>query len=134
MKSCFGNPTQRKFVWRALLTIPFSVVLAFLASEAAFVWHIKGIAAYGIAILPALPILAFLAAVFAYLAEEKDEFERNLFVQSLLAGIGGLLAGITIWANLEEFAHVPHLRLAWIYPMFWIFVGIAMPVVRARYR
>jgi hypothetical protein len=110
------------------------LVFAFFAAAAIHLWHFSGAAAYCVAVLPALPILGYLAAVFAYLAEEKDEFERNLLVQCLLAGTGALLAAVTIWGNLEEFARAPHLRLVWIYPIFWIFVAISMPVVKARYR
>jgi hypothetical protein len=28
----------------------------------------------------------------------------------------------------------PHLRLAWVDPMFWIFIVAAMPLVGRRYR
>jgi hypothetical protein len=36
--------------------------------------------------------------------------------------------------NLEDFIHVPHLDLIWVYPLFWIFVLVAFPVVWLRYR
>jgi hypothetical protein len=32
------------------------------------------------------------------------------------------------------FGRAPHLRLAWVYPMFWIFVVVSMPLVGRRYR
>ena len=66
--------------------------------------------------------------------EEKDEFQRNLYIQALLGGIALTLSLTTVWGNLEDFVHVPHLDLIWVYPLFWIFVLVAFPVVWLRYR
>ena len=49
-------------------------------------------------------------------------------------GIGGTLATTTAWGYLEAFVHVPHLQSMWIYPIFWLFVGLSVPVVIMRYR
>jgi hypothetical protein len=57
-----------------------------------------------------------------------------LLVQSLLGGIGGTLAATTVWGYLEDFTRTPRLDIVWIYPIFWVFVGISYHVVRARYR
>jgi hypothetical protein len=134
MRACSPNAAQRRLSRRVILTVPFSVLLAFVAAAAINIWKFKGVVAWSVAVLAALPILAFIAAVFAYLAEEKDEFQRMLYVQYLLAGTGGLLAAMTIWGYLEDFAHAPHLHAIWVYPIYWLFVTISMPVVNARYR
>jgi hypothetical protein len=128
------NPVQRKFVVRIWLSMFGCVFFSALTAAAFRLWHLKGIGAYLMAVLPALPILGALLANFAYLAEEKDEFQRNLLVQCLLGGIGGTLAVTTIWGYMEDFARAPRLDLMWVYPIFWVFVGIAMPVVYRRYR
>ena len=39
-------------------------------------------------LLPAIPIIGIIAVVGLYLAEEKDEFQRNLLIQSMLWGLG----------------------------------------------
>jgi hypothetical protein len=110
------------------------IVLAVVAAAAFRLWHLKGLAAYPVAVLPALPILWVLIETGRFLAEEKDEFQRNLLVQCLLAGIGGTLAVTTVWGYMEDFARAPRLDLIWVYPIFWLFVGIAMPMVYRRYR
>jgi hypothetical protein len=69
-----------------------------------------------------------------YLAEEKDEFQRNLLVQSLLGGTGGILAVITAWGYMEDFAHAPHMDLIWVYALFWGFASVSYCVVWARYK
>jgi hypothetical protein len=128
------NPAQNRYVVRCLVSAGLVVLLAVGAKVAFRVWHLHGVLAYPVAILPALPILWVLFATGVYLAEEKDEFERALLVQCLLGGIGGTLAATTVWGYLEDFARAPRLDLIWVYPIFWLFVGISMPVVKMRYR
>ena len=128
------SPAQRRFVRTCWMSAGLVVVFAVAAALAFRLWHLKGLPAYPVAVLPALPILWVLIETGRYLAAEKDEFQRNLLVQCMLGGIGGTLATTTAWGYLEAFAHVPHLQAVWIYPIFWLFVVIAWPVVYRRYK
>jgi hypothetical protein len=128
------NPAVRRFAGSCWIGAGLVVVLTVVAAVA-FKWgHSHGVLAYPVSILPALPIVWVLLETGRYLAVEKDEFQRNLLVQCLLGGVGGTLATTTAWGYLEASVHVPHLQGMWIYPIFWLFVVIAMPVVKARYR
>jgi hypothetical protein len=128
------SPAVRRFARTCWMSTGLVVVLAVVAALAFRLGHLKGLIAYPVAVLPALPILWVLFETGRYLAEEKDEFQRNLLVQCLLGGTGGTLATTTAWGYLEAFAHVPHLQSMWIYPIFWLFVGLSVPVVILRYR
>lgn len=128
------SAAQRRFVRSSMLSAGLVIVLAVLAAAAFRFWHLKGLAAYPVAALPALPILWVLIETGRYLADEKDEFQQNLLVQCLLGGIGGTLAVTTVWGYMEDFARAPRLDLIWVYPIFWLFVGIAKLVVYRRYR
>ena len=128
------SPAVRRFARSCWMGAGLVVVLAVVAAVAFRLWHLKGLLAYPVAVLPALPILWMLFETGRYLAVEKDEFQRNLLVQCMLGGIGGTLATTTAWGYLEAFAHVPHLQTMWIFPIFWLFVGISVPVVYRRYR
>jgi len=134
MNCAIKSPAQRRFVRTCWMSGGLVAVLAVGAAVAFRSWHLKGLLAYPVAVLPALPILWVLIETGRYLAVEKDEFQRNLLVQCLLGGTGGTLATTTIWGYLQDFAHAPRLDPIWIYPIFWLFVGIAWPVVNRRYR
>jgi len=40
----------------------------------------------------------------------------------------------TVWGYMEDFARAPRPDLVWVYPIFWLFVGLAWPVVYRRYK
>lgn len=128
------NPAVRRYVIRMLimaaLCVLFSVVTAFVFR----LLHPHGTFSNLIAVLPSLPIMGALVCTGIYLTEEKDEFQRNLLVQSLLGGTGGILAVVTAWGYMEDFAHAPHMDLIWVYPLFWLFAVIAYLLVKSRYR
>jgi hypothetical protein len=128
------SPAVRRLTNRVLGTMVLNILFAVIAALAIRFAHLRGIAGYLVAVLPALPIVGVIVAFGVFLEEEKDEFQRNLMVQALLGGIGGTLVATTVWGNLEAFVHVPHLQSIWIYPIFWLFVGLSTPVVLWRYR
>jgi len=69
-----------------------------------------------------------------YLTEEKDEFQRNLLVQAMLWGLGGVMAVTSVWGMLESFTNIPHFEPTWTFTVFWILVGISSPFLQRRYR
>ena len=128
------NLAERRFVTRCWISGGLVVLFSIFAAVVFRLCHLHGVLAYLVAVLPALPILGALVYTGVYLAEEKDEFQRNLLVQSLLGGTGGILAVITAWGYMEDFARAPHMDLVWVYPLFWLFAGISYWLVKARYR
>ncbi len=128
------NTAAWRYVIRMWVAAALCVLFSVLAAMVFRFGHPHGIPAYLVAFLPSLPIMGALAGTGMYLGEEKDEFQRNMLVQSLLGGTGALLAATTAWGFMEDFAHAPHLHLAWIYPAFWVFAGISYGVVWWRYR
>jgi len=128
------SAAQRRYVARSWQSASLVIVLAVTAALAFRVGHLHGPLAYPVAALPALPILWMLFEMGRYLALETDEFQRNLFVQCLLGGIGGTLAVTTVWGYLEDFARAPRLDLIWVYAIFWFSAALTYPVVLRRYR
>jgi hypothetical protein len=129
-----NNPARRRYIYRVLAAM--ALYFVFLVTDVVIFRHRHpaGVLAYALAILPALPILAVLAAFGLYLAELKDEFRRMVLVQSMLWSIGATLAVTTVWGFLESFAQVPHLELIWVYPVFCFFFTIFAQLVKLKYR
>lgn len=128
------NAAVRRYTYRFLTLMLFYMVFLVAAVWTFAHRHPAGPPAYGLAVLPALPIVGMLIVVGLYLAEEKDEFLRNLFVQSMVWGIGATLALTTVWGFLELFVNIPHLQPYLVFPIFWAFVGVATFLLRLRYR
>jgi hypothetical protein len=97
-------------------------------------FHPGGVLAYLLALLPAAAIIAQIVTVGLYLGEEKDEFQRNLFIQALLWGLGGVLALTSTWGMLESFTHIQHFQPIWTFSVFWCLVGVCTPFLMKRYR
>jgi hypothetical protein len=134
MNCTTNNPAARRYLRRFLVTMLF-YVLCIVISVWIFVHQRPtGVLAYALAVLPALPIVGMLAVFGLYLAEEKDEFQRTIFIQSMLWATGGTLAATTIWGFMENFVHVPHLRLILVFPLYCLFWGISAPLVMMRYK
>jgi hypothetical protein len=128
------NAAQRRYTQRFLPTMVLYVIALFAITWVFAHHHPTGIVVYVLAILPALPLIGTLAVVGLYLAEEPDEFERSILIQSMLWGIGATLALSTVWGFLENFTGVHHLPTFYVFVLFWVVVGISQPFIRMRYR
>ena len=124
----------RRYIYRLAPTMVIYLLFLFIAQWTFHHIHPTGLVVYFLAVLPALPLIGSLAIVGLYIAEESDEFERSIIVQSMLWGLGGALSASTIWGSLEDFASAPHLSTFYVFLFFWIFMGISQPFIRMRYR
>ena len=128
------SKARRRYLYRLFAANVVYVVSAFCTKWVFLHLHPTGAVVYLLAVIPALPVIGILAIVGLYIAEESDEFERSIIVQSMLWGIGGALSLSTIWEYLHDFAGAPHLSALYVYVFFWIFMGISQPIIRLRYR
>lgn len=83
-----------------------------------------------IAVLPALPILYYVWALYRYLIEETDEYLKMRYVGDALFGLGLLLIVSTVWGFLESFKVVPHVE-SWIVVPVWA-IGLGLSQIRRR--
>jgi uncharacterized membrane protein len=128
------NPAIQRLYRRTFVFILLSVPLNILTALGFVLYHITGVLAWLLAVLPALPTVGYMVSYGLYLTEEKDEFMRTVQMQSMVGGIGATLAATTIWGYMEKYVHAPHLDLIWLYLIFWGFAGISYGVVKLRYR
>jgi hypothetical protein len=128
------SKARRRYIYRLAPTMATYLVFLFITRWVFHHLHPTVLVVYLLAVLPALPLVGTLAIVGLYIAEESDEFERSILIQSMLWGFGGALAISTIWSFLEDFANAPHISTFYVYVFFWIFMGISQPIIRLRYR
>jgi hypothetical protein len=128
------SKARRRYIFRLFPTMVVYLVFLFIAQWTFHHLHPTGPLVYLLAILPALPLIGSLAIVGLYIAEESDEFERSIVIQSMLWGLGGALSVNTIWGLLEDFAKAPHVSTFYVYLFFWIIMGISQPIIRLRYQ
>ncbi|MEA1013922.1 hypothetical protein [Sphingosinicella sp. LY1275] len=100
------------------------VVLLFAAEIAIGKSGLSGPAAYGVAILPALPIIGMFGAIGRYLMEESDEYVRLLTVRQTLVASGLALSVATGWGFLESFDLAPHFDAYWIAVIWFAGLGV----------
>jgi uncharacterized membrane protein len=126
----YFSPAMHRYN-RRVLTWSFAyVVLLVGAIMANRAWHPGGALAWGIAVLPALPIFFFIWAMGAYLVEESDEYLRQRQIIAALCATGFLLAVATGYGFLETFKLVPHIE-SWAAVPVWA-VGLAFGNVMSR--
>ncbi|MEO5613258.1 MAG: hypothetical protein ABIT68_11025 [Sphingomicrobium sp.] len=110
----------RRYNWRVIwLSLLYAGAL--LLAVYGFKHHLlSGRLAYGVAVLPALPIIGIFAAIGRYLVEEQDEYLRMLMVRQTLWASGFALSLATIWGFLESFALAGHVEAYYI-AVAWFF-------------
>ncbi len=126
------NPAVRRYQVRVIgLSIVYAFVL--IGAELLFRHHrVSGAMAYGVAALPALPIIGIFVAIWRYLIEERDEYLRMLMVRQSLIATGLTLSIVTMWGFLETFGLVVHLEAYYVAVLWFAGLGAGALVIRLR--
>lgn len=128
------KPATRRYMLRVGVSMSAYVVLLI----GAMMLHRQGLTAgplgYAIALAPAAAILGTIASMGFYLAEETDEFAREILIQSLLWGMAATLGAASVWGFLETFGKAPHVPGWAAVPIFAISMGLSQPLIARRYR
>jgi len=114
-----------------LFFVALSLGLSYLSLHG---FHPRGAIAYLFAVLPAIAIIRTLVSGGMYLSEETDEFQRHLFVQSILWGVGGIMVLTSVWGWLQLYTHIIHFFTIWTFPFFLLFQSVTWQVLRWRNR
>jgi hypothetical protein len=129
------TPAVRRYIFRFNWAMFFYVVLSLvLADLSLHGFHPRGALACIIALLPATAIIGAIVSGGLYLAEETDEFQRHLFIQSILWGVGGIMVLTSVWGWLQIYIHIIPFFTIWTYPIFLLFQSIAWGVLAWRNR
>jgi hypothetical protein len=129
-----NNPAVRRYLWRFLAPMLLYAVFLVLAIWMFVHYHPTGPLAWLLAFLPALGIIAQMVVFGLYLAEEKDEFMRNLQIQSMLWGIGATLSVTVAWGFFESFVLLQRMDLILVYPLYCVPSGFSLGLLQMRYK
>jgi hypothetical protein len=128
------TPTERRNVRRYQLELLGSLLVyaALLFVSVANVDRLAGTAKVAVAILPMLGFAAMTVAIVRFVMK-TDEFQRQSFVTAgAIAAVAG--AVVTMLLGFLENAGVPRISMTWVWPIDCAAFGIALVMLRRRYR
>lgn len=128
------NDAKRRYI-RGTFGIMLSYVgLVFTSTRSVHHWHPQGWHLWLAAALPTIPIVCLAFVLARYLRDEKDEYQRDLTVQSLLWGTAVALAISVFDSFLSSYGSGVELPRFLVFMSFWITVGITRAVQSAGNR
>jgi len=95
-------------------------------------WAPTGVGAWGLAILPALPIVGMIWTIFRLIVEADDEYQRFLIVKQVLIATGLTLAIATVWGFLENFELVEDVPGYHVTVLWFAMIGVGGAIARWR--
>jgi hypothetical protein len=124
----------RRYLWRFLPAMGLYVIVLFVSLRLYRAYDLAEPLLWLVAVAPALPLIAAIAAIGLYLKEEDDEFQRALAVASYVVATGLMLATATVWGFLEQFGLAPHVPSWSAFPLLALCLVPSQIIVYWRYR
>lgn len=121
--SSYKSPAMQRYLRRLAVFMVIYVALIFAVGTVFRAAPPTGILAWGVAVLPALPILGVFWTIARLLAEETDEYMRQLLVRQSLFATAFCLSIMTVWEFLQNYEVVPLGNGGFGAAFFW-FVGL----------
>jgi hypothetical protein len=128
----YKSPAIRRYTIRLAALMTAYLVLLLIAVRLFRNGADLGIAAWPLAIAPALPIIGVFWAVMRLLIEEPDEYWRMLLVRQNMFATGFCLTVVTIWEFLQNFDLVPPGNGGFGAAFFW-FLGLGIGAIYNRF-
>ena len=119
------SPAMRNYLRRLAGFMVVYTVLIFAVGTVFRINPPTGPLAWGVAVLPALPILGVFWTIGRLLAEETDEYIRMMFVRQSLIATAFCLSIMTVWEFLQNYEVVPPGNGGFGAAFFW-FVGLGL--------
>jgi hypothetical protein len=126
------TPAIRRYLGRLAVLMSLYLVLIFLAGYLFRHNPPRGALAYGLAVLPALPIVGVVWTVMRLLVEETDEYLRLLHVRQTLFATGFCLTIMTVWEFLQNYDLVEPGTHGFGATFMW-FVGLGIGAILNRF-
>ena len=125
---CAATPAQRRHSRRVIVA---SIAYVAILIPVAYLIHhgmVAGPWRMGLAIVPALPLVAMFGSYARYLSEETDEYIRSLVVRQILVATTVAMVCAVVWGFLAELGGAPQIATYWI-AVVWVAVQGASALV-----
>ena len=123
--SRYRSPAMQRYLRRLAGFMVVYVALIFAVGTVFRTAPPSGVLAWGLAVLPALPILGVFWTIGRLLTEETDEYMRQLLVRQSMFATAFCLSVMTVWEFLQNFEVVPLGNGGFGAAFFW-FVGLGL--------
>lgn len=124
-------PAIRRYLLRLSVLMTIYVVFIFLAGYLFRHNPPSGVAAYALAMLPALPVIGVVWVIMRLIAEETDEYLRLLYVKENLFATGFCLTVMTVWEFLQNYDLVSNDNHGFGATFVW-FMGLGLGSIYVR--
>ncbi|HVR90176.1 MAG TPA: hypothetical protein VHG29_03645 [Novosphingobium sp.] len=125
------SPAMRRYLTRLAVLMTIYVACIFLAGYLFRHNPPNGLAAYALAVLPALPIIGVVWSIMRLIIEETDEYLRMLHVKQNLFATGFCLTVMTVWEFLQNYDLVSHDSHGFGTTFVW-FMGLGIGAIYLR--
>jgi hypothetical protein len=129
--TAYRSPALRRYLMRIVVLMSTYLVVLFATVTAFRADAVSGLAAYALAVVPALPIIGVFWAVMRLLVEETDEYIRMIHVRQALFATGFCLTVMTVWEFLQNFDLVSPGNGGFGAAFFW-FVGLGLGAIYTK--
>jgi FtsH-binding integral membrane protein len=120
----FQNPAYRRYLARVAVAMSLYLISIFAAVRLVVHGGVGGPAAYALAVLPGLCIVAVFWAVARLIIEQEDEYQRMLLVRQTLVATGFSLSLASVWGFFEAFNLAPHIDAYYVAILWFAGLGI----------
>ena len=118
------DPAFGRYLRRFFPTMALYVALVWISPYAIWATEAQGPLLWGLAILPAIPLMAVFWIIGRLLIELRDEYVRMLQIRQALVATGFAMSAASAWGFLEVYADAQHLPLFTV-PILW-FAGLGI--------
>lgn len=129
--TAYMSPAMRRYLVRLAVLMAIYVACIFAAGYLFRHNPPSGLAAYGLATVPALPVVGAVWTVMRLIAEETDEYLRMLHVKQNLIATGICLTVMTVWEFLQNYDLVSHDTHGFGATFVW-FMGLGLGEIYLR--
>ena len=127
----YMSPAMRRYLIRLAVLMTIYMAFIFLAGYLFRHNPPTGVAAYALAVLPALPIIGVVWTILRLIIEETDEYLRLLYVKDNLFATGFCLTVMTVWEFLKNYDLVSQDSHGFGATFVW-FVGLGIGAIYFR--